>query len=59
MKVKTLINKLKKCPQESTVVITNDSVYINGTYKVTEVNVYPDDIVEISSDYEERLYADD
>lgn len=50
MKVKTLINKLKKMPQEAEVIIPNRSFYKNNLYIATYVD-YEGGCVFIDTDY--------
>lgn len=57
MTVKQLINKLKKMPEDATVVIENNSMYFDGTYQVisSEVEHYPEDnTVIVGTDYKKR-----
>lgn len=50
MKVKTLINKLKKMPQEVEVIIPNYSLYKDNLYIATCVD-YEGNCVFIDTDY--------
>lgn len=55
MTVKQLINKLKKYPENATVIIENDSSFEDGFYKATEATCYEDDgEVLIGSDYKRK-----
>ena len=57
MTVKQLINKLKKMPEDATVLVYNDDSYFNGNYKVTskEVEYFEcDNSVIIGTDYKHR-----
>lgn len=54
MTVKQLINKLKKMPENATVFVINNAMYIDGTYQVvsSEVDYFPyDNYVIIGTDY--------
>lgn len=58
MTVKQLIDKLKKMPEDATVVVENDGMWVDGTYKVTskEVDYFPEyDFVVIGTDYERKV----
>ena len=55
MLVKDLIRKLEKCDQDAIVAIENVSLYINGTYEVTEVETYEEGIVYVATDHEKLL----
>lgn len=57
MKVKQLINKLKKMPKDAIVAVANNEMYVDGIYKVTsrEIDYFPDDnLVVIGTDYKCR-----
>lgn len=54
MTVKQLINKLKKMPENATIVVVNDKMYTDGIYEVTskEVDHFPyNNLVVIETDY--------
>lgn len=54
MTVKQLINKLKKMPEDATVVVVNDKMYADGIYEVTskEIDHFPyNNLVVIGTDY--------
>ena len=58
MKASTLINKLKKLPPDTEIVVDNNDVYVPGIYKATtkEIDYYPDEnIVVIGTDYKYKL----
>lgn len=55
MLVKDLIKELEKYNPDAIVVIENDSVYIDGTYEVTDVDSYEDVIVYVTSDHERLI----
>jgi len=58
MTVKQLINKLKKMPEDATVVVVNDKMYVDGTYQVTskEVDYFLEyDFVIIGTDYKRKV----
>lgn len=59
MTVQQLIKKLKRMPQDATVTMMNDDLFINGTYEVTSVETYDCSEVEICTDYERRIDDDD
>lgn len=60
MTVKQLKNKLKKFPEDATVVMYNDEIYEDGMYKVSGVNFDPSsNEVEISTDYKWLKDEDD
>lgn len=55
MTVKQLMNKLKKLPQDATVVICNEELFEDGCYKVTDVDFDSScNEVEIATDYKWR-----
>ena len=54
MTVKELIKKLSKCPEDSEVLIPNDSMYLEGHYYVTNIEEYEDGTIVIDTDYEKR-----
>lgn len=57
MTVKQLINKLKKMPEDATVYVYNDEMYLTGSYKVLskEVEYFDyDNSVTIGTDYKHR-----
>ena len=58
MTVKQLMKKLEKLPQDAVVTIPNDSLYVDGAYEVSGVEVWDyDDSVEvyIFTDYKKRV----
>ena len=58
MTVKQLMKKLAKLPPDAVVTITNTYAYLEGTYEVTEVEVFDfgdNSEVEISTNYKKRL----
>lgn len=55
MTVSQIIKKLSKMPQDATVTISNNDWYVNGEYKVTSVETYDCETVEICTDYRHRL----
>lgn len=59
MTVKQLIKKLNKMPQDAMVTISNNDVYLSGEYKVTSVETYVPNIVEICTNYKYKLWEDD
>lgn len=61
MKVSTLINKLKKLPQDATVIVHNNSVCINGFYKAYNGVAYDeiDNTVCIFADYDHLVEETD
>ena len=60
MTVKQLMNKLKKLPEDATVIIHNDEIYEDGYYKATDIDFDPScNEVEISTDYKRRKDEDD
>ena len=42
MKVKQLIKKLEKLPEDAVVVLTNTEIYVDGMYEVTDVDNWVD-----------------
>ena len=56
MKVKTLINKLKKMPQDSKVIYVNTDMVNNGAYEVNTVTDYEDGTVVIDSNYKKNYW---
>lgn len=54
MTVKELIKKLSKCPEDSEVLIPNDSMHLDGHYYVTNIEEYDDGTIVIDTDYEKR-----
>lgn len=42
MKVKQLIKKLEKLPEDAVVVLTNTEIYVDGMYEVTDVDDWVD-----------------
>lgn len=59
MKVKTLINKLKKMPQDSKVIYVNTDMVNNGAYEVNKVDDYEDGTVVIDSNYKKNYWEDE
>lgn len=59
MTVKQLIKKLAKLPQDAVVIIPNRYLYLEGCYEVTKVEACGDDEVYISTDYKNRMGADE
>jgi hypothetical protein len=55
MTVKQLINKLKKYPEDTNVVLYNDESYYDGAYFATDVEEYEEGVVWIATDYKKRL----
>lgn len=58
MTVKQLMRKLAKLPPDAVVTITNTYTYLEGTYEVTEVEVFEigdGSEVEISTNYKKRM----
>mgnify|MGYP006958195859 CR=1 FL=1 len=49
MKVKQLMNKLKKCNPEATVYVPNSDLWVNGLYVATEIE-YNDERNEVLID---------
>lgn len=52
MLVKDLLKKLEKCNPNAMVVVENDSLYEDGVYEATDVNLSEDGIVYVTSDHE-------
>ena len=59
MKVKTLINKLKKLPQDSKVIYVNTDMVNNGAYEVNTVDDYEDGTVVLDSNYKKNYWEDE
>ena len=59
MKVKTLINRLKKMPQDSKVIFVCSDVMESGAYDVDMVEDYEDGTVVIDSNYKKNYWEDD
>lgn len=59
MKVKTLIIKLKKLPQDSKVIYVNTDMVNNGAYEVNTVTDYEDGTVVLDSNYKKNYWEDD
>ena len=59
MKVKTLINKLKKLPQDSKVIYVNTDMVNNGAYEVNTVTDYEDGTVVLDSNYKKNYWEDE
>lgn len=58
MTVAQLIRKLQKMPQDAIATVNNDSLWINGEYKVTSVETYDCKTVTICTDYKYRIGAE-
>lgn len=56
MKVKTLINKLKKLPQDSVVIFVNTDMVNNGAYAVSTVSDWEDGTVVLDSNYKKNYW---
>ena len=54
MTVEQLIKKLEKCNKKDIVTVSNNNLWINGTYIATGIETY-DDEVNICTDYKKRL----
>ena len=54
MTVEQLIKKLEKCNKKDIVTVSNNNLWINGTYIATGIEIY-DDEVNICTDYKKRL----
>ena len=56
MTVKQLIRKLMKYPEDATVLVHNNDVYLNGFYHVTSkyVEHFDDNTVVIGTDYKKK-----
>jgi len=59
MKVKTLINKLKKLPQDSKVIYVNTDMVNNGAYEVSTVTDYEDGTIVLDSNYKKNYWEDE
>lgn len=60
MTVKQLRDKIKNLPDNMVVTIDNSSIWLDGTYVVTDVEIYTiDNTVCIVSDYESKLGAEE
>lgn len=59
MKVKTLINRLKKLPPDSKVIYVNTDMVNNGAYDVNTVTDYEDGTVVLDSNYKKNYWEDD
>ena len=56
MTVKQLMNKLKKMPEDAIITVDNDSCWVDGVYKATEVKHWEhDNTVNIGTDYKKLL----
>jgi len=55
MTVKQLVRKLSKLPQEATVTLQNNDLYLNGDYIATNVELWEENEVRIISDYKKRI----
>ena len=56
MTVKQLVCKLNKMPEDATITVSNNGLWINGTYTATKVVYWKqDNTVEIDTDYQHRL----
>lgn len=59
MTVKQLKDKIKNLPDKMVVTIENNSVWVDGTYVATDVEIYAiDNTVCIASNYESKLGAE-
>ena len=59
MKVKQLIDKLKKMPQENKVIFVNSDVFLNGAYEVDRVDDYQDGTVVLDSLFKKNYWKDE
>jgi hypothetical protein len=55
MTVKQLARKLSKLPQDATVTLQNNDLYLNGDYIATNVELWEENEVRIISDYKKRI----
>ena len=55
MTVKQLARKLSKLPQDATVTMQNNDLYLNGDYIATNVELWEENEVRIISDYKKRI----
>lgn len=55
MTVKQLARKLSKLPQDATVTMPNYSLYLDGDYKVTGVELWDENEVMIVTDYKKMV----
>ena len=59
MKVKQLINKLKKMPEDSKVIFLNTDTFINGAYEVTDVADMEDGTVLLDSNHKKNYWENE
>lgn len=59
MKVKHLINKLKKMPEDSKVIFLNTDTFINGAYEVTDVADMEDGTVLLDSNHKKNYWSEE
>ncbi len=59
MKVKQLINKLKKMPEDSKVIFLNTDTFINGAYEVTDVADMEDGTVLLDSNHKKNYWSEE
>lgn len=59
MTVKQLINKLKKMPENSTVIFPNTDMIINGAYTVTNVTDWGEGTVLLDSNHKKNYWDDE
>lgn len=55
MTVERLIKKLQKMPQDATVTVYNDKMYVDGEYEVSYVETYDCKTVAIVTDYKHKV----
>lgn len=55
MTVGKLIEQLSTLDPDTVVTVCNDSLYIDGQYKVGGIEMYGDAVVIIEADYSERI----
>lgn len=59
MKVKQLINKLKKMPEDSKVIFLNTDTFINGAYEVTDVADMEGGTVLLDSNHKKNYWENE
>lgn len=59
MKVKQLINRLKKMPEDSEVIFVNTSVFNDGAYSVTKVEDMEDGTVLLESNHKKEWWEEE
>lgn len=59
MKVKQLINRLKKMPEDSEVIFVNTSMFIDGAYSVTKVEDMEDGTVLLESNHKKEWWEEE